>query len=374
MNSVLEMLRRYLRQESLQFLNEVDIENPHHYDLQQQSERKSSRRSVKGSEGGIAKKSSRITKRHTKQKSTLSSLKKSTILKRHSISFRYLTVLIFVCGLALARYYFISSAMEESVFLFTTFKTANDVYLGLIASQMCLSALAIYNEGDTIHYKHPADFFNEEITLVTNKAVPSLLRLATSNLKLKTGEMLRGLLFDVQFCDMLQLTAENDYLYKNCESALGGITQNTIAVFLQQYPKLLSQFTMRWKMENTQLGKDALLRGEEFGSLFSFSAYNQFGTMDAIYYHFMLPLITQIDIYLKESLTVVALTNIITGLFGAIIIICSLWTVYVSANERFGEVPKIIVSIPIRLLLSNPQFRLLAKNIQSRGSFWGIWM
>src|SRR3990167_4210083 len=242
--AILEMLRRYLRQESLQFLHEIDTENPHHYMLKHIQEQKSSRRSNRGSESGQQqKKSGRITnKKHTKQKSTLSTITKSDFCKRHSISFRILVALSFVCGLALARYYFLSKALRESIFLFKTFKTANDLYLGLCASQMVLSSLAIYNPGDTIHYKHPIDFFNEEIQLVMTKAVPTLLQLGSSNLDLMTGELLRGLLHDVQFCDMLQLTAENNYLYQNCESAMGGINQNTIAVFIQQYKKLLMQF------------------------------------------------------------------------------------------------------------------------------------
>ena len=371
-----ETFKKYSTHESSEFLQDVEANivisvNPGG----QSPEHKSSRRSQRGSENNSKVKKVRITvKKSIKQRYTLSRDTSASLIQRYSLGLQYLLILILLGALTTIRYYFMSSAIRESIFLFRTFQTAKDMYMGFIGIHTSMSALTLYTPGDTINFKHPLEFFEECQRNLTQVWVPALLKLASDNADLTTGKLLNSLLYDVQFCDMLQLTAENNTLYSNCESALGGTTQNSMAKFIQQYPKLFDQFVTRWTLETTQMGRDLLLKAEEFASLLSFSAYNQFGTNDAIYYHFQLPLSVQLSAYIVEALLVVDLTNIITGLLGAIVAIACIVLVFGNSKQKFVEVPQILSSIPIRLLLSNPQFKLMAKNIQSKGTFWGIWM
>ena len=372
---VREILKKYSQHESLEFLQEVETDQAVAAMSRMNNELQQSRRSERGSEssGKWIKKTKITTKKLYRQKYNLKPGSGMSIWERYALSLRYLLILIFLGSLAGIRFYFMSSATREPIFLFRTFQTAKDMYMGFIGIHTSMSALMLYSPGDTIKYEHPLKFFEEMQNQLTQVWVPALLKLAADNADLTTGKLLNTLLYDVQFCDMLQLTAENNTLYSNCESALGGTTQNTMARFILQYPKLIDQYVSRWSLETTQMGKDMLLKAEEFASLLSFSAYNQFGTNDAIYYHFQLPLSVQLSTYIVRALLVVDLTNIITGALGLLIAVCSIGSIYTSSRKKFSEAPQMISSVPIRLLLSNPQFRLMVKNIQAKGTFLGIW-
>ena len=263
------------------------------------------------------------------------------------------------------RYYIIRNRTSDTIYLCRSMSSFIQLYWNSHVVQTTMSEVVLYDRHTTIDYKDPVDFFKESKERLEKKIFPAIDKLLTYSSSMKSAQILHQIADKSPFCDILQGTAENGHLYMNCESAMSGICNLKIREFYMNYVQITDQFLTEWGMMKNIEDKRSLLKLDRYSSFLTYSVYNQFGTMDALYYEFLIPLTTELASQKLRIVPIVNLLNIVSVSFCIVYIILIVPLLYWWAKDIMNRLEEILTSIPIRLIEYNPYLLALLKKMNN---------
>lgn len=263
------------------------------------------------------------------------------------------------------RNYILMNRISDSVYLLKSLTSFLHLYWCMQASQMVMSEMALWDEKSTVNYIKPSEFFHFVKKELDEIVFPEIDRLASQNSPATSVKIMHDVLNKEPFCDVLQGTAENGHLYKNCESAISGLAIMKVHDFLKGYVNLIDQFIDTWKVEPTLEARRALIHQDRYASLQTYAVYNQFGTMDAVYYHLLIPMTTELNLQLKRILPSVNLLNIVAVSVCAIYAAFVIPFLYFWAIDMLRRFEELLTSIPVNLIEHNPHILALLKRVNT---------
>lgn len=264
------------------------------------------------------------------------------------------------------RYFVINNQTSTARYLTDIGRNACRMYTVTLMFQISLLETIIWNNTATVGYKPALEYYSEaRASLEVHYKV--YLNLLTKD-EGDASKMLKEKL-GIPMCESFRNTEEGGKDYVNCDIALGGINMNPIWRWWPMYMNLGDSMVRDWKNTVTQEDRNALFLQDEYASFFLYSMYNLLGTADANYYNVMFPTVAQLILELDKIMPVVNLTNIISGFFFLFLIPLAFRFVALTLHEILQDFWKMVYSIPLNLIETNPRLKQKFKLAYSSKSF-----
>lgn len=266
----------------------------------------------------------------------------------------FLSVIVAVSSFV--RYSVVADSVEPVLFCVQAANLNIGLYNYLMLQDRALIDAIGWSDTPLLMGKRPSESF-DEVSVKVRRTVDRMLVLYRKN---RVGEDIDAykMLMDTNMCEILAKTlSAPGETYPNCEIAMAGIVNNKFAIFIDKYIHLKEQIMSQWRREKTPESKRAVLYRQEVVSYVGYMTINTFGTTDAIYYHFMYPMVAILQGKVKDLQKALKLANVVTLLIGVVCIGLGILLQISIFRKEYIRFMSIIYIVPTVLLVSNAQLK-----------------
>jgi hypothetical protein len=277
--------------------------------------------------------------------------------KLRESSFKVLLLWALVSISGLLRYISVLSAMQPVLYSLEAANLNVALYNYMMLQDRALLDAIGWSDTNLILNKKPSEVF----WAISDKVKTIAERILVNYRAKRVGansEIYRHLM-ETHMCDILAKTLEDmNPSYPNCDVAMAGIVNKTFVSFIDNYLHVKNQIMSQWSREPTLEAKRNVLYRQETVSFLGYLTINTFGTTDAIYYHFMYPLVAILDGTVQDLLKALNIANVLTCTIGIFSIISGIALQIMIFRKDYFRFMRMIYIIPTALLISNPKLRL----------------
>ena len=266
----------------------------------------------------------------------------------------FLTVIMTVTGFV--RYSVVAESVEPVAFCVDAANLNAALYNYMILQDRALIDTLGWSDTSLLLGRKPSEVFST----VSDKVRSLIDRMLTKYRANRIGEDIDAYkkLMNTNMCDILAKTLEEPGAkYPNCDIAMAGIVNNSFALFIDKYAQLKNQIMSQWTREPTAEAKRAVLYRQETVSYMGFLTINTFGTTDAIYYHFMYPMVAILQGKVVDLQKALNLANVVTGLLGFLCVLAGIVLQIGVFRKEYVRFMRIIYTVPVALLVSNSKIK-----------------
>lgn len=266
----------------------------------------------------------------------------------------FLTVVMTVTGFV--RYSVVADSVEPVAFCVDAVNLNAALYNYMILQDRALIDAIGWSDTSELLGRKPSQVFSEVSDKVRSLIDRMLIKYRTNRI----GEDIDAYkqLMNANMCDILAKTLnERGSRYPNCGIAMAGIVNNSFAIFIDKYAQLKDQIMSQWAREPTLESKRAVLYRQETVSYLGYLTINTFGTTDAIYYHFMYPMVSILQGKVVDLQKALKLANVVTGLLGFVCVLAGVALQVAVFRKEYLRFMSILFIVPVGLLVTNAKMK-----------------
>jgi hypothetical protein len=275
-------------------------------------------------------------------------------LRKTKLVLVVLTTAVLIFGSAVLRYLGLQATINECVILCQLCSISAKMYVHLIAMNVAVSEVFLWENNSTINYLNSLDYYKLKRDAFEIEVIMQMQELYSEYPNSAAIALFKEKV-NVETCKVFNDFSPTIEL-ESCETSLGGLPSKSVEYFLSHYTQTLDALFKEWEIVPLSQRASLLLR-PDFKALIPYAIQDNFGTADSIYYHVIPLLYVELEQRLLNIPRTLSLSNVLISAWIFVVLVASVYSTTTSISRLQWSFWSIVKALPIKVTSSSVLFR-----------------